>query len=258
MDEVNEISVNAETEANVEPQETEQAIETTESDNVEVTSTQENEKPIQDAETNRVYADMRRKIQAEAQEQSKKDIDKEYERLYSESHDIHTKADYDRIVAEQTRNEQIQAEAEKQGISEDLARRMADLEDVANTTKAEKAEYQRQLAQIKEHETLSKDEVFGDYYNEHLDEIKSSAENFKVDLNTAMLLSIKDNFKSIKEGATKKAQQDTINNIIKNGKTSPGSIASTQSAGTDDIANMSSEDFNKLTERVMRGEKIKL
>ena len=245
----NESSVNAESEVNVEPQETEQAIETTDSENVEVTSTQENEKPVQTQEENSKFASMRRQMEQEYSTKQQQAIDKEYERLYSETHDIHSKADYDRIVAEQERNAQIEQEAQQQGVSEDVARRIKDLEDLANTTKSEKAEYQRQLAMITEHETLTKDDTFKDYYNEHVDEIKESAKNFKVDLTTAMLLSIKDNFKSI----SSKAEQKAINSIIKNGKSSPGSIAQGGEQRNESIYDLSNADFKKMQNEVMNG-----
>ena len=245
----NESSVNAETEGIVEPQENEVVEESTENVNEEVVSSQENEKPVQTQEENSKFASMRRQMEQEYSTKQQQAIDKEYERLYSETHDIHSKADYDRIVAQQERDAQIQAEAETQGVSEDVARRIKDLEDLANTTKAEKAEYQRQLAMITEHETLTKDETFSDYYNEHVDEIKESAKNFKVDLTTAMLLSIKDNFKSI----SSKAEQKAINSIIKNGKSSPGSISQGGEQKNDSIYDLSNADFKKMQNEVMNG-----
>jgi len=243
----------------------EQVNESTESVNEEVTTSQENEKPVQSAEDNAKYASMRRQAQLEAQTQTQQAIDAEYSRLYGESNGIHTKADYDKAVKEYEREQQIQADAERQGVSEEYIRRLKDVEDTVATTKAEKqeianqkAELERQIAMIAEHETLSKDETFSDYYNEHQEDIKASAKNFKVDLTTAMLLSIKDNFKAIKEGTTKKAQQETINNIIKNKSTSTGSLG--QGAANDNLSvnDMPKEDFNKLLDRVRSGEKVKL
>lgn len=174
--------------------------------------------------------------------------------MYGESHGLYTKADYDNAVSQQERDAKIQEEADKQGISEELSRRLRDLEDSNTTTKAEKAEYQRQLAQIAEHESLSKDETFKDYYNENLDAIKETAEKYQVDLNTAMLLSIKDNFKSITEKTTKKVQQDTINNIIKNKNSSVGSLADGINPQSNAIENMSNDEFKIMQERALRGE----
>lgn len=245
----------------------EQATETNETvnaDNVETTTTQENEKPVQSKEKNSEFASMRRQMEQEYNAKQQQAVDAEYSRLYGQEFGIHSKADYDNAVAQQEREQQIQADAERQGVSEEYIRRLKDVEDTVATTKAEKqeianqkAELERQIAMIAEHETLNKDETFSDYYNEHQAEIKASAENFKVDLTTAMLLSIKDNFKAIKEGATKKAQQETIDNIIKNGKSSPGSLGSGGEQQTNTIDSMSSKDFNELINRSLRGEKIK-
>jgi len=250
----NESSVNAETENVVDSQieTTEQETESNETvnaDNVETTTTQENEVTAQSKEENSKFASMRRQMEQEYTSKQQKAIDSEYDRLYGSTHDIHSKADYDRIVAQQERDAQIEQEAQQQGVSEDVARRMQDLEDVANTTKSEKAEYQRQLAMITEHETLTKDETFSDYYNEHVDEIKESAKNFNVDLTTAMLLSIKDNFKSI----SSKAEQKAINSIIKNGKSSPGSIAQGGEQRNESIYDLSNADFKKMQNEVMNG-----
>ena len=92
-----------------------------------------------------------------------------------------------------------------------MATTKAEKQEIAN----QKAELERQIKMIAEHDELSKDESFGDYYSQYADSIKENANKWGVDLNTSMLMSLRDNFKAFKEGTSKKAQQDTINNIIK-------------------------------------------
>lgn len=231
-----------------------ETIESTNNVSEDTVNPQVDEKQAQSAEENSKYADMRRKLQAEGQAETQKQIDAEYSKLYGKDYGIHTKADFDKAIAKQNREAEIQQEAQKQGISEELARRLKDLEDSNKATTTEKANYERQLNLIKEDESLKKDETFSDYYAEYEAEIKKSANDFGVDLTTAMLLSIKDNFKAIKEGVTKKVQQETVNNMIKNKSTSTGSLADAVKPQSNSIADMSDVDFKKMQERALRGE----
>lgn len=109
-----ESSVNAESVANVEPQETEQ-IESTESVHGEVATPQE-EKRVQSAEENAMYAQIRREAESKAQ-------DKLIAELYGESHGIYSKADYDRAVQAQ-REEAQRQEYQNAGIDPDLITRI--------------------------------------------------------------------------------------------------------------------------------------
>ena len=212
-------------------------------DNIETEVITEPTQPVkQDVTQTQVFAQRLKEEKTKAQ-------DEMIANMYGESHGIYTKVDYDNAVKQAERDSQIQAESEKQGVSEDLIRRLRDLEDSNNSTKAEKEQYQKQLAMITEHETLSKDATFKDYYSEHVDEIKESAKNFNVDLTTAMLLSIKDNFKSI----SSKAEQKAINSIIKNGKSSTGSLNAGGEQRSESIYDLSNADFKKMQNEVMNG-----
>lgn len=243
MEEIIESTVNAEPAEVVAPI-NEQS---TNNESSEVVDTQVDNKPTQSAEENAKYAAIRREAEQKAYAKAQDDM---IATMYGKSHGIYTKADYDKAVKAQQQKE----EAEAKGIDPELYKRMADLEETVNMTKAEKAEYERQLNIIKEDTALQTDETFGDYYKDHSAEIKEMANQFKVDLQTALLLSIKDNFKAIKEGTTKKAQQETINNIIKNGQNSPGSVANGGHLPSKSIKDLSSTDFNKLREAALRGE----
>jgi len=252
MEENIESSVNAESENVVDsPIEQTQPVS---SEEVVVAEPQQEEKPQQSQEDNAKFANMRRQIQQESDTRAQKKIDEHYDKTYGKSNGIHSEAKYNEAV----RIQDLQAEAEKQGIDPAFYKRFNDMEEENKATKSEKAEYQRQLAQIKEHETLTKDETFSEYYGEHETEIKDNANAWNVDLTTAMMMSIKDNFKAIKEGTTKKVQQDTIKSIIKNGKSSTGSLSQGGGNSNPSVGNMPKEDFNKLLDRVRSGEKIKL
>ncbi|MGV8982147.1 hypothetical protein [Clostridium sp.] len=108
-----------------EPIKTEQVEDTIETVNAgegEVVAPIVDEKPIQDAETNANYAKMRREAQAEAKADTQKAIDKEYESMYGESHNIHSKADYDLAVIEA--NRQVELEELSKSVNPDVAREL--------------------------------------------------------------------------------------------------------------------------------------
>lgn len=122
---------------NVEPQETEQ-VETTQNESSEVVDTQVAAKPVQDAETNRMYKEMRLKAEAEAKAEAQRVIDAEYDRLYGEQYGIHSKADYDKAVADYQEQQRLQAEAERTGASPELLKEIEELKAFKNETLAEK------------------------------------------------------------------------------------------------------------------------
>jgi len=254
MDEFNESSVNAEPVDTVEPQNNEQVETTTDSVNEDVTTSQVENKPVQTQAENANYANIRR----ESQQKGKDEWIASQGYTWNDK-PITNEAEYNLAIAEQTREEQIQVDVQ-QGVPDDYARRLRILEDSDATTKAEKqelstqkAELERQIKMTTDHEALSKDDTFGDYYNQYADSVKANANMWGVDLKTSMLMSFENNFKAYTEGFTKKASQDTINSIIKNGKSSPGSIAQGGEQRNESIYDLSNADFKKMQNEVMNG-----
>lgn len=118
MDEIIESTVDAEPEVVVEPQieETTEQVETTDSENVEVAPTQEDIKPVQSAEENAKFAEIRRQAEAKAK-------DKVISEMYGEEYGIHTYDEYQKALKEQervNREEAIRQEYADKGLPEDL------------------------------------------------------------------------------------------------------------------------------------------
>ena len=77
-------------------------------------------KPVQSAEDNAKYAEIRRKAEADAEARTR---DKIISEMYGESHGIHTYADYQKAVAQaeqEAREQQIRQEYEAKGVPEEL------------------------------------------------------------------------------------------------------------------------------------------
>jgi len=123
----NQENTSVETQEVAEPVINEQASETTEqtvnADGGEITTPQVDEKQVQSKEENANYANIRREYEAKIATESQKAIDAEYSRLYGESHNIHSKADYDNAIQaqeEQEKEQAIREEYEAKGVPEEL------------------------------------------------------------------------------------------------------------------------------------------
>ena len=60
------------------------------------------------------------------------------------------------------------------------------------------------------------------------------------------------------KNASQIAEQKALKGIQQNSQSSPGSLNGNQAESNSNFNNMSSKDFNDLTDRVLRGEKINL
>jgi Cu/Zn superoxide dismutase len=92
----------------VDAQETEQ-VETADIGTSEVVATPTETKPVQTAEENAKFAEIRRKFEAESEARAQAKADAVIAELYGETHGIYTEADYRRALAEQ--------EAEEKGLT---------------------------------------------------------------------------------------------------------------------------------------------
>jgi hypothetical protein len=119
MEDVNVNPVDAGSEVVVTPQITEPVVSNNEpvnAGNGEVTTPVVETKPVQTPEQNALYANIRREAESKAQ-------DKLIDEMYGQSHNIHTKAEYDKAVqAEQT--ERQRQEYEQAGINPDLINKL--------------------------------------------------------------------------------------------------------------------------------------
>jgi len=251
---MDENTVNAVVEDVVTPQESEQ-VNTEESVQSEVANTPTEDKPVQSPDENARFADVRRKAEREAQ-------DRLISEMYGESHGIHTKADYDRAVAE----------AKEAELLESLKAEETDPKDIYSELKKNDPDFQ-ELQKIKsEH-----------YINKQREELNADLSDLGIDLiiktdddldklpnadkvadyirkgNTLSESYFLANKKEIVAKQLEKAQQDTIKKIQANGESTPGSLSdkgdTTQLYTREQVDNMTTEDVMKNYELVMKSMK---
>lgn len=219
MDENNFNTVNAVQENVVDSQTTEQSatVEPVNAGSEEVASPQTETKPVQDSETNRIYAEARRKAEAEAQ----RTIDAEYDRLYGAEYGIHSKADYDKYIADMEKQQQVQAEAAKYNASPEFLAYVKSLEEKVNTieqdakTKEEAAqkeafnkEIESQLNEVlelskKEGFEVTKEQLLNAAIENQLGDLKKVYKLIKPDLDMETLKqnAVKEYIENLKKGA---------------------------------------------------------
>lgn len=181
-------------------------------------------------------------------EMTQREVDKVYADLFKDSEfEIRSKADYDALAERQ----RIQEEALAKNYDPELYEKVVTME-------KELSEFRSQKTMSQQEEVLSKDETYGAFFNEHKDEIKNLANSFdggiKGNLDVAMTLYIKQEFPKFLKQTAEKAEQAAVEKIIKNQKTSPGSLSAGGDKETNSIWEMSSQDFKAMQEKALRGE----
>lgn len=256
-----ESNVNALPEVNVEPQAQEV---NSESVHEEVAPSQ-NEKPIQSAEENAKYAQVRREAEQKAYQKAQDEL---IASMYGESHGIYTKADYDKAIAEAKAAEERAKIQEKIGVDPD------ELKPIFQNWKETDPDFQ-ELKAIRAEKNIST--ALSDLNNELKDagvdlQLKDLSETEVLKLpNVDKIInliqtkghSLADAFfiankKDIITRQAEKAQQEAIAKITANGASSPGSLAGGGDVQTASIKNMSTQDFETLKQKVLRGEKINI
>ena len=203
--------------------------ETVESENVqsEVVTDTDN---TQSKEDNAKFAEMRRKNEQAVKDAGTKAIDKYISDQYGKSHGIHTKADYDKAMAEQKKLE----------LEESVRNGDVDPKDAYEQMKANDPEYQQMKKSRRE-----------SYVNTQLSELNTDLKGFGLDIevnslddlvklpNSEQVIKYVDNGNTLAEAYflankqdiinqnTTKIQQDTINKIANNGESTPGSLSDT-------------------------------
>lgn len=138
LNEGQEGAVDSQTEVN----ETEQAI-STESVNDGVATSQQNEKPVQSAEENAKFAQVRRDAEQKAYAKAQDDV---IEKMYGASHGIHTFAEYEAARAKQEQEQELQ-ELLAKNIPEEYATEMLESRKLREQLKAEQETKQQQEKQ---------------------------------------------------------------------------------------------------------------
>ena len=260
---LNENTVNAVVEEVVTPQEPEQA-EVVESAASEVATetqpeevTEPSEKPVQSKEENSKYAEVRKKAEQAAQ-------DKLIDEMYGKSHDIHTKADYDKALKSQRETELL----DKVKNGEDPETVKKELYEQWEKSDPRLQEYEKMRTETYTSKQLS--ELNADLKEVGIDPVKSLDDVGSLPSADKVIALIKDgktlseayflaNKKDIIQKQADKIQQDTIKKIQANGSATPGSLADngeTPSLYTrEQVDAMSQSDVNKNYDLIMKSMK---
>jgi len=213
-------------------------------------------KPVQSAELNSQYAEIRRST-----EQKTKDA--MIAEMYGESHGIKTYADYQKAMSEQ------QKEAERAQIQEETGIDPDTLQNTFEKLKENDPDFQELKAIRAEKNTTTQ-----------LTDLNSELKDCGIDLqlkdlsatevakipNVDKVIELASKGKTLAEAvflANKKeffakqaatAQQDTIKKIAANGASSPGSLGSGNDNSPGDMWSMSDKDFKAMQEKALRGD----
>lgn len=181
------------------------------------------EKTEQSPEENAKFAEVRRKAEKEA-------IDKFISDQYGKSHNIHSKAEYDKYVAEQRQQELLEAMQDENADPKEIYRQMKEADPEYQEMKRSKQEtyVNNQISDLnKELEGLGLEDRVSSL--EDLTKLPNSDKLIKYveagnSLTDAYFLANRNDIISKK---TEKIQNDTIEKIAANGNASPGSLADT-------------------------------
>ena len=246
-----QITDNAVTEEVVDPQ-----PEVVETESTEVVETESVESEVatdtvkeQSKEDNSKFAEVRRKAEKES-------IDRFISEQYGESHGIHTKADYDKAIAEQKQNELL----------ESLKDEETDPLEVYNKMKENDPEYQAMKQ--------SKQET---YMNNQIKELNADLKDLDVDVNIesiddlTKLKNVDEITKHVESGKTlaeayflankkeiinkraESVQAETLKKVASLEGANPGSLNNPGETKNESIYNMSEADFKQMQEDVLMG-----
>ncbi|HEY5585718.1 MAG TPA: hypothetical protein VIK78_14680 [Ruminiclostridium sp.] len=221
-------------------------------------TTQEVAQP--DVSTTKAFSDRLKETNSKA-------IDAEYSRLFGAEHNIHTKAEYDKAIANQQEAEDNAKFQEDNGFDPNSVKPLFE------QWKQNDPDFQ-ELSSIRQQNKIT--EALTDLNSELKDcgidlQLKdlSAAEVAKIPnadkvtdlvskgktLSEAVFLANKKDFFA-KQTAT--AQQDTIKKIAANGLSSPGSLGGGGDNSEKTVYSMSKADFAKMQNEVLRGERKQL
>lgn len=216
-------------------------------------------KPVQSQEDNAKYADMRRKTESETK-------DKMIAEMYG-SQGINTYSEYQKAMADQKETEDNAKFQQDNGFDPNSVKPLFE------QWKQSDPDFQ-ELSSIREEKNISKaltdlnselkdcgiDLQLNDLSTEevakipNVDKVTELVRSGKTLAEAVFLANKKDFF--AKQTAT--AQQDTIRKITANGASSPGSLGGGGEGQEKTVYSMSKDDFKKMQDEVMRGDRKKI
>jgi hypothetical protein len=220
----------------------------TQSQEISVTTEVANPNPVQDADTNARYADMRRKqeldqyrTQAETYQQQ---LDRTAKLAGYQSHD-------ELIAALDEMEQQQQRQAyEDAGINPDLLNQAIE--------QHPSVQYARQLQEKQQQEQQFQqeaNELFQEFPDLNPEQIPVEVWQLKESRGLSLLDSyLRVNYKNLAQ----QQEQAAIQKLQNNAASSPGSLGGGDVSHTTNVSKLSSSDFNSLVNQVLRGERKQL
>lgn len=202
--------------------------------------------PQPDVTNTQAFAHRLKEATTQAQQQARDDLIAE---MYG-AQGIQTYAQYQDAV----RQQQNQQQAQQYGIDPALYGEIVSLKDKVSQYEQQSAKLQRQETLIAQDSELSNDPAKGSLYKTWKPEISQVADQFNVDYQTAFAYVLANHLPEVMKNTATTAQQDAISKIAGNGQSTPGSLSSGADKPNASVWDMSTDDFQKMQERALRGD----
>lgn len=248
MEELEQVEQSANNVEVAEPQQTEQEPQDTSENPSEVAEP----KPVQDAETNAQYAEMRRKQELDEYRSKAESYQQNLDRVARltgyESHDAMLKA-LDQFEKEQERQDLIQRGLDPDALEDVVNKRIESHPDI---------QYAREMKQQQEEQQRFQEEaneLFSEFPDLKPEQIPAEVWQLKEQRGLSLLDSyLRVNYKNLGQ----QKEQEAIQKLQQNAVSSPGSLGGGDVRHNTNIKNLSSNDFNSIVEQVLRGERKQL
>lgn len=224
---------------------------------------QENREPSeQSKETNAIFAQMRRKAEAESELKAQRRVDNAYAEMFAgkvnpyTNHPIKTEKDYKDYVAQH-----IQAQRESQlknsGLSQEMIQSIVNenpvvkqAKEIIEKTKLEEGKriLQEQISEISKLDGSIKE--VSDLFNQESYQEIDRLVNKGLDLVSAFKLA---NYDRLTSNTADSARNEAVQKMSANAQASPGSLAGGENQSLA-YENMSAEEFEKYVQKALRGE----
>lgn len=207
----------------------------------EINSAPAEQKPVQDAQTNAMYANIRREAEQRAKDTVIAEMNYEYK-----GQPIKTYAQYQQVLRE-IEVEKQQEEMRNAGLDPNLVNQVVNQHPAVQWANQFKQQQEQQLQFNAE-----ASELFGMFPDLKAEQIQPEVYNLKATKGLSLLDAyLRVNFKNMGT----QAEQSAIKKITQNAQTSPGALGTGGEPQTNSIKDMSDTDFRKLQEAVLRGER---
>lgn len=245
------INLNEGQENVVDSQTTETEVITNSTEQVQETSVESEvapTKPVQSAEENARYAEVRRT----AEQRAKDAVIAEMGYVNPVTgQSIKTYSEFQQVLKDQQFKEQ-------HGIDPNEVRPLFDEWKKSDPDFQELSNLKQEKIFMEQDNTLKNDPIKGDLYKQWEADVKTQAKTLGCDLNTAFLLMLDTKLGDVLTGAKSKAEQAAIQKITTNGASSPGSLSEgsegEQYFSREQVEGMSKEQINKNWGAIMKSQ----